>query len=541
MPRVARSKPSNPNPQQQKATNAQSTIGQVIEAAEVVDIIMDPSHPEWSTDQRRLMGCVLARPLISQFGQPIDNLQWYQPLNTNFQQPPLLGEIVLLINAPSTSAQLKKEGSAKYYMTVVNVWNYVNHNALPASSYNINAPDENPTQNYRGFTGNSKGGYNDIPFGETFEEKNIPRIFPYEGDIIYEGRWGQSIRFGSTVSEAATGNSWSSDGEDGDPITVISNGHATEGSDSAYHLESVNGDASGIWMCDGQSIPIQVASENADSYAQSFAGAKEAERLAIAGADAPETNTDGGASSGGSAAADSNKGGHADHSSGGSGNNEDDGPAADTTVEPDEDIQEAVEELEDAGEFDAYRNGKFVEKIECVVIDGKIVNKAFADKILSVKQAAQKDGVNIKLNSGFRPMEAASGQGWSTSGQLTLRRKHAGTQVGGTKSGLSAAAGTYEDGFAAQKRQGGYFKPLTAGPGYSNHQNGKAFDLQTGMGRNLTPYKNTTKTYRWMVANMHKFGFIRTVSKERWHWEYAPGKGMFSRVPRDHGTWDNLV
>jgi hypothetical protein len=61
------------------------------------------------------------------------------------------------------------------------------------------------------------------------------------------------------------------------------------------------------------------------------------------------------------------------------------------------------------------------------------------------------------------------------------------------------------------------------------------------MGRNLTPYKNTTKTYRWMVANMHKFGFIRTVSKERWHWEYAPGKGMFSRVPRDHGTWDNLV
>ena len=146
MPRVARSKPSNPNPQQQKATNAQSTIGQVIEAAEVVDIIMDPSHPEWSTDQRRLMGCVLARPLVSQFGQPIDNLQWYQPLNTNFQQPPLLGEIVLLISAPSTSAQLKKEGSAKYYMTVVNVWNYVNHNALPASSYNINAPDELETQ-----------------------------------------------------------------------------------------------------------------------------------------------------------------------------------------------------------------------------------------------------------------------------------------------------------------------------------------------------------------------------------------------------------
>ena len=61
------------------------------------------------------------------------------------------------------------------------------------------------------------------------------------------------------------------------------------------------------------------------------------------------------------------------------------------------------------------------------------------------------------------------------------------------------------------------------------------------MGSSLSPYKETTKTWRWMVANMHKYGFIRSVAKERWHWEYAPGKGMFSKVSRDHGTWDNLV
>ena len=54
-------------------------------------------------------------------------------------------------------------------------------------------------------------------------------------------------------------------------------------------------------------------------------------------------------------------------------------------------------------------------------------------------------------------------------------------------------------------------------------------------------YKETSKTWRWIVANMHQYGFIRTVAKERWHWEYQPGQGMFSRVPRSHPTWDFLT
>ena len=199
-----------------------------------------------------------------------------------------------------------------------------------------------------------------------------------------------------------------------------------------------------------------------------------------------------------------------------------------------------------AGEFDAYSRGSFVKKITGVVIDGKIVNKEFADKIMQVKQAAGKDGITITLNSGFRPMENASGPGYSTSGQRTLRRQNADRAYQGTKSGLSKPAGTFDDGWAAQGRQSGYFKPLTAGPGSSKHQNGQAFDIQTGMGRDYeTGYANSpekiTKTYKWLVANMATFGFIRTVVKERWHWEYQPGSAPFSRVPRSHPTWDGLV
>jgi hypothetical protein len=49
----------------------------------------------------------------------------------------------------------------------------------------------------------------DIELGETFNENNVLNnrpLLPYEGDIIYEGRFGNSIRFGSTVNNAKLAN-----------------------------------------------------------------------------------------------------------------------------------------------------------------------------------------------------------------------------------------------------------------------------------------------------------------------------------------------
>ncbi len=78
------------------------------------------------------------------------------------------------------------------------------------------------------------------------------------------------------------------------------------------------------------------------------------------------------------------------------------------------------------------------------------------------------------------------------------------------------------------------FKVEVGLPGWSNHQNVKtpAVDFNvTGL----------PKVYAWLVKNAIKYGFIRTVVTERWHWEYRPGAGMFDKVPKTHPTWDNLV
>lgn len=58
---------------------------------------------------------------------------------------------------------------------------------------------------------------------------------------------------------------------------------------------------------------------------------------------------------------------------------------------------------------------------------------------------------------------------------------------------------------------------LAAKPGASNHQHGQAFDLNTH-GFDGDPI------YDWLKKNAPKYGFIRTVNKEHWHWEYRPAE-----------------
>ncbi|MFN0120900.1 MAG: D-alanyl-D-alanine carboxypeptidase family protein [Blastocatellia bacterium] len=56
---------------------------------------------------------------------------------------------------------------------------------------------------------------------------------------------------------------------------------------------------------------------------------------------------------------------------------------------------------------------------------------------------------------------------------------------------------------------------LAARPGSSNHQNGRALDMNTTRG-------DGDPIYEFLKANAPKLGFIRTVNGEPWHWEYRP-------------------
>ena len=116
-----------------------------------------------------------------------------------------------------------------------------------------------------------------------------------------------------------------------------------------------------------------------------------------------------------------------------------------------------------------YERGR-ARRIKVVQIGWAEVELSTARAFLRMAAAAQKDGVELWIKSGFRSHEH---QVWF-----------------------------YE------AYRSGYGNPA-ARPGYSNHQSGRALDLDIlGEG-----------TYAWLEKHAKKYGFARTVRGEPWHWE----------------------
>ena len=79
-----------------------------------------------------------------------------------------------------------------------------------------------------------------------------------------------------------------------------------------------------------------------------------------------------------------------------------------------------------------------------------------------------------------------------------------------------------------------YFSPATAAPGYSKHNNGKAIDFNTGSRTGNIASPLNDDLYSWLIRNSWKYGFVRTVSTEEWHFEWigitAASSGPYTKL-----------
>jgi hypothetical protein len=117
----------------------------------------------------------------------------------------------------------------------------------------------------------------------------------------------------------------------------------------------------------------------------------------------------------------------------------------------------------------AYDHGsKFT--IDVIKIGSKRASKPTGHAFLKMQKAAHAAGVALTINSGFRTNEEQQ---------------------------------YFYNCYKTKKCNSGN---LAAKPGYSNHQSGRALDLQTSS---------------WLASNASKFGFKRTVPSEPWHYEYS--------------------
>ena len=258
----------NLNPNNNNGFNVQTAINQanLISAVRVISIVLDESHPRFvELGEWNALGTIEYEDVINPLPSP--NPPTAKPLSGNTKNLPLVNEIVYLISLPDTSIEVISSNSIQYYIDIVSLWNHPHHNAFPTSP-NLLPPTQQ--KDYVQTTGGNVRRVTDqsteIFLGKTFKERsNIHPLLPFEGDILYEGRWGNSIRVGSTVPN--TPNNWSTTGQSGDPIVIIRNGQGIQSQEGWIPIvEDINNDDTSIYLASTQKIPLKASSTNYFSY-----------------------------------------------------------------------------------------------------------------------------------------------------------------------------------------------------------------------------------------------------------------------------------
>ena len=242
----------------------------------VVDVILDETHPnfkelgEWNS-----IGTIKYE-LINFLSEETANTKIAKPLLANTKTFPLKNEIVFLIAFPNTNSLGNlTDDEIFYYLNVVSLWNHPHHNAYP-NPLNGNNISESQRKDYKSIEAGNVRRVTDNSTeinlnstnnsgGKFVERINIHPILPFTGDNIFEGRFGNSIRLGSTIkSNSQYKNNWSTSGNEGDPIIIIRNGQPTNASDEGWLpvVENINNDLSSIYFTSTQKLPINVSSTN---------------------------------------------------------------------------------------------------------------------------------------------------------------------------------------------------------------------------------------------------------------------------------------
>ena len=231
-----------------------------LELAEVMEVILTedqlPELEDGSGKDWNMMGGVRARGVKSQRDQlPLDALMPIFPLDPNNSTVPIRGELVILVN-------FQNKG---FYISPLNLFNSPNINLRPGLSGFRDEESEEEDFKYEHF--------------EPVDLLDIRRIWPYQGDNIYQGRWGQSIRFGSNIIPDSH--------EDGDstqhsPNIIIRAGQLLDANafdkggivedlknDTTLKKtvkEDINADGSSLWMTTDQSVKLDIEGSNAVSH-----------------------------------------------------------------------------------------------------------------------------------------------------------------------------------------------------------------------------------------------------------------------------------
>lgn len=165
------------------------------------------------------------------------------PSNSNIKQIPIIGENVLIYQGYNQNTTYLVREYQWYYLTTINIQSNVNNNITPTITTKF------------------------TPLAE-FTDTAVRSLQPYIGDILLEGRWGNTIRLGSTNSSTdkyAIESPWKGS-VNTDPIITLSTRKPIR-SNQIYDVENIQTDDASLYLTSTQKFPklILGTSDNKNS------------------------------------------------------------------------------------------------------------------------------------------------------------------------------------------------------------------------------------------------------------------------------------
>jgi hypothetical protein len=159
-----------------------------------------------------------------------------KPADLNTSKIPLVGEHVLVFRGYRADSNVDSRKTEWFYLNTLSISSDINLNAIPGVADSRISGSAAP--------------------GDSFKERVISILQQFEGDVVFQGRWGNSIRFGSTIDtkniKVEQQPTWRGDVV-GDPITIISNNRKVE--EDSFVVEHVQDDSAAIYLTSTQQIP----------------------------------------------------------------------------------------------------------------------------------------------------------------------------------------------------------------------------------------------------------------------------------------------
>ena len=240
----------------------------------VVDICLDEKSKLYQSP--RDIGRIRFRDLTTEYNKPEGDLNKIAyPLDRFQQNYPYPGEEVIIFRAFGETSTTSSPMLANiyYYMHVVSVHHNITSNISPfvgvSPNFYKDQTDSVPVEVAKGRFLQKVGDPSSVKNQES-KSKSYRQLRPREGDVILQGRFGTSIRFGSTGLGGTNQPFWAdpnNPSQSGDGILLIrADRSQAKGESDLITDENLLDDDCLVVMTTSQQVPIEMASSKLKSW-----------------------------------------------------------------------------------------------------------------------------------------------------------------------------------------------------------------------------------------------------------------------------------